>query len=42
MTDEAFAQEILKITENLYRICYAQLRQQEDWEDAVQEALKKA
>lgn len=42
MTDEAFAQEILKMTETLYRICYAQLRQQADREDAVQEALKKA
>ena len=42
MTDEAFEQAILMLTETMYRVCYAQLRQQADREDAVQEALKKA
>ncbi|MBE5782078.1 MAG: RNA polymerase sigma factor [Clostridiales bacterium] len=42
MTDEAFAKAILALTETMYRVCYAQLRQQADREDAVQEALKKA
>ena len=42
MTDEAFEQAILMLTETMYRVCYAQLRQQADREDAVQEALRKA
>ena len=42
MTDEAFEQALLSLTETMYRVCYAQLRQKADREDAVQEALKKA
>ena len=42
MTDEAFEQALINLTETMYRVCYAQLRQKADREDAVQEALKKA
>ena len=42
MTDEAFTQALMDLTETMYRVCYAQLRQRVDREDAVQEALKKA
>ena len=42
MTDEAFEQSILDLTESMYRVCYAQLSQRADREDAVQEALRTA
>lgn len=42
MTDQAFEQALLELTESMYRICYAQLRNPADREDAVQEALKRA
>lgn len=41
MTDEEFSQRITDMTQTLYRVCYAQLRQDCDREDAVQEALRK-
>ena len=42
MTDEVFAQAIVAMTQTLYRVCYAQLRNGRDREDAVQEALSRA
>jgi len=42
MTDQAFERAVLDLTENMYRICYSQLRNHADREDAVQETLKKA
>ena len=42
MTDEAFAQAITAMTRTLYRVCYTQLRNGRDREDAVQEALCRA
>lgn len=41
MTDDEFAQQVTSMTQTLYRVCYAQLRQPCDREDAVQEALRK-
>ncbi len=42
MTSEAFASAIIGMTQTLYRVCYAQLSQACDRQDAVQEALRKA
>ena len=42
MTDDEFARRIADMTHTLFRVCYAQLRQDYDREDAVQEALRKA
>ena len=42
MTDDKFAQALLELTECMYRVCYSQLYQAADREDAVQEALKRA
>ena len=41
MSDEEFAERIAAMTQTLYRVCYAQLSQPCDREDAVQEALRK-
>ena len=41
MTDEEFAERVTAMTQTLYRVCYAQLAQACDREDAVQEALRK-
>jgi RNA polymerase sigma-70 factor (ECF subfamily) len=41
MTDDEFAQQVTAMTQTLYRICYAQLSQPCDREDAVQETLRK-
>ena len=41
MTDEEFTQRITGMTQTLFRVCYAQLRQDCDREDAVQETLRK-
>lgn len=42
MTSERFAQEIVALTDTLYRVSYSILRQQCDREDAVQSCLEKA
>ena len=41
MSDEEFAERVTAMTQTLYRVCYAQLSQACDREDAVQEALRK-
>ncbi len=41
MTDDEFAQQVTAMTQTLFRICYAQLSQPCDREDAVQETLRK-
>ena len=41
MSDEEFSQRITAMTQTLFRVCYAQLRQPCDREDAVQETLRK-
>lgn len=40
MSDEEFAERVTAMTQTLYRVCYAQLSQACDREDAVQEALR--
>ena len=42
MTNEDFARRILTMSPMLYRLCYTQLRQQADREDAVQETIRRA
>ena len=42
MTDSEFSERLAAMRETLYRVCYAQLSQSCDREDAVQEALLKA
>ena len=42
MTSERFAQEIVALTDTLYRVSYSILRQMCDREDAVQNCLEKA
>ena len=42
MTNEDFARRILAMSPMLYRLCYTQLRQQADREDAVQETIRRA
>ena len=42
MTSERFAQEIVALTDTLYRVSYSILRQRCDREDAVQNCLEKA
>lgn len=42
MNNEEFTQAILGMTDTLYRVASAQLRQRADREDAVQECLRKA
>ena len=42
MTSERFAQEIVALTDTLYRVSYSILRQRCDREDAVQSCLEKA
>lgn len=42
MRNEEFTQAILGMTDTLYRVACAQLRQRADREDAVQECLRKA
>ena len=42
MTSERFAQEIVALTDTLYRVSYSILRQRCDREDAVQNAVMKA
>jgi len=42
MTSEAFTQAITDMMHTLYRVCYSQLRNGYDREDAVQEALYRA
>lgn len=42
MTNEDFARRILSMSPMLYRLCYTQLRQQADREDAVQETIRRA
>ena len=42
MTSEAFARQIVDMMQVLYRVCYVQLPQAADREDAVQECLRKA
>ena len=39
MSDEEFAERVTAMTQTLYRVCYAQLSQACDREDAVQEAI---
>ena len=41
MSDEEFSQRITAMTQTFFRVCYAQLRQPCDREDAVQETLRK-
>ncbi|MGN0747784.1 MAG: RNA polymerase sigma factor [Aristaeellaceae bacterium] len=42
MTNEDFARRIMAMSPMLYRLCYTQLRQQADREDAVQETIRRA
>ena len=42
MTSEQFAQEIVALTDTLYRVSYSILREKCDREDAVQGCLEKA
>ena len=42
MTSEQFAQEIVALTDTLYRVSYSILREACDREDAVQSCLEKA
>ena len=42
MTNEDFARRILAMSPMLYRLCYTQLRQPADREDAVQETIRRA
>ncbi|MCL2002991.1 MAG: RNA polymerase sigma factor [Oscillospiraceae bacterium] len=42
MTDSEFAERLAAMRETLFRVCYSQLSQPCDREDAVQEALLKA
>lgn len=42
MDDDAFARAIVALTDTLYRVSAAQLRQRADQEDAVQECLRRA
>ncbi|MDR0839174.1 MAG: RNA polymerase sigma factor [Oscillospiraceae bacterium] len=42
MTDDTFAERIVAMTPTLYRVCYSELREASDREDAVQEALTRA
>lgn len=42
MTEQEWISRILDMTPILYRVCYAQLSQMADREDAVQEALRRA
>jgi len=42
MTDEEFSEAIIAMTDALYRVCYSQLPQGCDREDAIQESLSKA
>ena len=42
MTSEQFAQEIVALTDTLYRVSYSILREACDREDAVQSAIEKA
>ena len=42
MTNERFAEEIIALTDTLYRVSYSILRDKYDREDAVQSCLEKA
>lgn len=42
MTNEDFARRMLAMSPMLYRLCYTQLRQPADREDAVQETIRRA
>jgi RNA polymerase sigma-70 factor (ECF subfamily) len=42
LEDHEFSERIVAMTDTLYRVCYAQLRNEHDREDAVQECLCKA
>ena len=42
MTNERFAEEIIALTDTLYRVSYSILRDRYDREDAVQSCLEKA
>jgi RNA polymerase sigma-70 factor (ECF subfamily) len=42
LEDHEFSERIVAMTDTLYRVCYAQLYNERDREDAVQECLCKA